>query len=256
MRQPVVVTGGTGTLGRAVVTRMIEAGHEVRVVSRRPAPTADRPGRQWATADLLTGAGVPAAVAGGPVIVHCATSNSAGKDITAAEALIKAAAGSGCRHLVYVSIVGVDRVPLPYYRGKLAVEKLVESSPVPHTVLRATQFHDLLRRMFARLATLPVMPVPDIAFQPVDVADVAARLAGLAEGDPVGRAADLGGPEVRRATDLARIYLTATARRRVALPVRLPGRTFAAYRDGGHLAPEHPDGRITFAQYLAARPRR
>ena len=188
-----------------------------------------------------------------PVIVHCATANRARQDVRAADVLFAAAARAGCRHLVYVSIVGVDRVPLPYYRGKRAVELRLEGSGIPHTIQRATQFHDLLRVLFAGSSRLPVMPVPDLDVQPVDVRDVAARLAALAAAGPIGAAADLGGPEVRSAVDLARAFLAAAGRSRRVRPISVPGKTFEAYRAGYHLVPGHPGGRITFEQYLAGR---
>jgi uncharacterized protein YbjT (DUF2867 family) len=246
-----VVTGGTGKLGRVVVDQLIAAGHEVKVMSRRRSPAEGRPRCQWATADLVTGEGVGAATSGSGVVVHCATSGSGSKDVTATKNLIEAARHADSPHLVYISIVGVDRVPLGYYRGKLAAETLVERSGVPHTILRATQFHDLLRVLFAWTAKLPVMLVPALRFQPVDVQEVAARLVELATGDPVGRAADMGGPQVRDAADLARAYLAVVGRDRAVLPVRLPGKAGRGYRLGGHLAPNHAVGRTTFEQYLA-----
>jgi uncharacterized protein YbjT (DUF2867 family) len=251
MDSPIVVTGGTGVLGRAVVERLEEAGHRARVVSRRPAPDSGA-GREWATADLLTGTGVAEGLAGSRAIVHCATSGTAAKEVEATAAVIDAAERAGCPHLVYISIVGVDRIPFPYYKGKLAAERLVETSRVPSTIVRATQFHDLLRVLFSGAARLPLMLVPGFRFQPVDVHEVAARLAAVAVGDPVGRAPDVGGPEVAHATELARTYLAATGRRRRIVPVRLPGQTFRAFRAGGNLVSDGVTGGITFAQYLAA----
>jgi uncharacterized protein YbjT (DUF2867 family) len=253
MDLPIVVTGGTGVLGRAVVESLEEAGLRARVVSRRPAPESGA-GREWATADLLTGSGVGEALGGSRAIVHCATSGTAAKEVKATAAVIDAAERAGCRHLVYVSIVGVDRIPFPYYKGKLAAEGLIERSGVPSTILRATQFHDLLRVLFAGAAKLPVMLVPGFRFQPVDVNEVAATLAGLATGEPVGQAPDVGGPEVAHAADLARTYLAATGRRRRIVPVALPGRAFRAFRAGGNLVSEGTTGGITFAQYLAVHP--
>lgn len=157
--------------------------------------------------------------------------------------------------MLYISIVGIDRVPLGYYRGKLRAERLIESSGVPYTILRATQFHDLLRVLFAWSSKPPVMPVPAVRFQPVDAAEVAARLAELAGGEPVGRARDMGGPQVREAADLAKAYPAADGRRRRLATVRLPGRTFDAYRRGQHLAPDQPSGTTTFERYLAEHPR-
>lgn len=248
MQQPILVTGGTGALGRHVVDRLSGAGHDVRVTSRRPREGVEN----VVAADLLTGDGVDAAVDGVDTVVHCATTMNGSKDVRATETLVAAAERAGCGHLVYVSIVGVDRVPFGYYRGKLAAEQVVARGGVPYTVQRATQFHDLLRIVLAGAARLPVMPVPNLPFQPVDTGDVAVRLAELVSAEPAGRAPDMGGPEVRRLRELAGAYLAVVGKRRVVLPVRAPGRTFRAFGEGGHLAPDGATGRVTFEQYLAA----
>jgi len=201
--------------------------------------------------DLTSGAGIDDAVRGATAIVHCATGPRGDTALT--RTLIDAARRSGDHpHLLYISIVGVDRVPLGYYREKLAVERLVEGSGLPWTIQRATQFHDLLDRLFRALSHSPVLPVPAAtSFQPVGVGEVADRLVHLAGAAPAGRPADLGGPQIRPADDLARTWLAATGRRRAILPVRLPGSVAKGYRDGGHLCPEHADGQLTFAEYLA-----
>ncbi|MFD1150634.1 SDR family oxidoreductase [Saccharothrix hoggarensis] len=251
MNERVLVTGGTGLLGREVVERLVRDGRDVRVVSRGHRTWVGR--HEWVIADLRSGDGVAEAMSGVTTVVHCATAFGRQVEPVLARTMAEAARRA-CAHLVYVSIVGVDRVPLPYYQGKLAAERVVEESGAPHTILRATQFHDLLRALFASAARSPVMPVPAVPFQPVDAGEVADRLADLALGEPRGRVADLGGPRVRSARDLAGAFLRATGRRRPLLPVRLPGRTFRAYRAGGHLAPDHADGTVTFEDYLAAHP--
>jgi uncharacterized protein YbjT (DUF2867 family) len=249
---PILVTGGTATLGRALTRRLLDAGKQVRVLSRQPRPADADLALNWVVADLTTGAGLESAVRGAGTVIHCASDGrTPGADIEAASRLLAAARG-GRPHVVYVSIVGVDRVPLRYYREKLAVEQLVERSGLPWTVLRATQFHDLLLTMFQRLSKLPVMAVPaGTSFQPVDVTEVAAQLVRFASGPPVGRATDLGGPQVRTAADLARSYLRSRGRRRPVLPVRLPGKVARAYRAGGHLAPGQRAGGRTWEQFLA-----
>jgi len=248
--EPILVTGGTGTLGRAVVRRLLAQGRPVRVLSR----TAHTPGEHgWAVGDLVTGEGVDAALAGVGSVVHCATSNGK-RDVEATRRLADAAGRAGVSHLLYVSIVGVDRVPLGYYRAKLAAERVAEESGLGWTVLRATQFHDLLLKLLGGLAKSPVLPLPSgFRFQPVDVRDVAERLADLVVAGPSGRVADVGGPEVRRLDDLARAYLRARGIRRPLLPVRIPGATARAYRAGLHLAPDRTVGAITFEQVLAER---
>ena len=239
----ILVTGGTGTLGRLVTERLRSDGHEVRVLSRHTQPYA---------VDLRKGgAGLEAAVAGVDTIVHCATTQTGG-DEKAAENLVAAARRAGVGHLVYISIVGVDRVPYPYYRTKFAVEKLIEESGLGWTVLRATQFHDLLVMVFKALAKLPVLLLPArVSDQPIEVAEVAARLAELAAGAPAGRVEDMGGPEIRTFESLARAYLKATGRRRAVVNVPLWGRAYREFRSGGHLAPEHAVGKGTFEEYLA-----
>ncbi|MFJ7076415.1 SDR family oxidoreductase [Streptomyces sp. NPDC098781] len=241
----ILVTGGTGTLGRLVTERLRTGGHEVRVLSRHAQPYA---------VDLRKGGpGLDAALAGVETVVHCASSPSGG-DEQAAGRLIAAARRAGVRHLVYISIVGVDRVPLGYYKAKLAVEGLVEESGLGWTVLRATQFHDLVVQVLGTMAKLPVMLLPAGAKdQPVEVAEVADRLAELAVAAPAGRVEDMGGPEVRTFDSLARAYLKATGRRRPVLHVPLRGKTYRAFRAGGHLAPEHAVGKGTFEEYLTRR---
>lgn len=246
MTRTVLVTGGTGTLGRALVARLQDCGDLVRVLSRQPRP--NRAG--WVTGDLATGAGLDAAVEGVDVVVHCATTNGK-RDVATTDRLIAAVRAAGAAHVVYVSIVGVDRIPLPYYKAKLAAEHVVSGSGVPFSIQRATQFHDLLVRMFGVQRFLPALLVPSgTSFQPIDVRDVASRLAEVVSGDPAGRRPDIGGPDIRRGDDLARAYLRAVARRRWVLPVRAPGAIASGYRAGHHLAPEHRDGSITFEQFL------
>ncbi|MDQ0402644.1 SDR family oxidoreductase [Streptomyces sp. NPDC000349] len=241
----ILVTGGTGTLGRLVTERLRTDGHEVRVLSRHSRPYA---------VDLReNGGGLDAALGGVETVVHCATSPRGG-DERAASNLVAAARRAGVAHLVYISIVGVDRVPFGYYRSKLAVERTVEESGLGWTVLRATQFHDLVVQVLQALAKAPVLPLPaGIRDQPVEVAEVADRLAALAAGAPAGRVADMGGPEVRTFESLARAYLRATGRMRAVVKVPLAGKTYRAFRAGGHLAPGRAVGTGTFEEYLAAR---
>ncbi|PTM94536.1 SDR family oxidoreductase [Streptomyces sp. VMFN-G11Ma] len=238
----ILVTGGTGTLGRLVTERLRADGHEVRVLSRHTPPYA---------VDLRKGgAGLDAAVDGVDTVVHCATTQTGG-DEKAARNLVEAARRAGVRHLVYISIVGVDEVPLGYYKAKLAVEKLIEESGIGWTVLRATQFHDLPVMIFRALAKLPVLLLPaGVRDQPVEVAEVAQRLAELAGQAPAGRVQDMGGPEIRTLESLARAWLKSTGRRRAILNVPLWGRTCRAVRQGGHLAPEQATGKGTFEEYL------
>ena len=240
---PILVTGGTGTLGRVVVRRLRERGDEVRVLSRRE-------GDGLVTGDLASGRGLDTAINGVGAIVHLATTNRDDTAIT--RNLVDAAERNGRPRIVYQSIVGVDRIPLHYYGGKLASERIIAESRLLWTVLRATQFHDLVATLFRVQRYSPVVLAPAFSFQPIDVRDVTTRLVELLDADAAGMAPDLGGPEVRPAPELARAWLDARDSRRAIWRFSLPGRRFGAYRAGENLVPGEPYGTITFDQFLGA----
>ena len=259
MTSRILVTGGTGTLGRQVVPRLREAGCDVRVLSRRTHEAAD--GIEYATGDLLEDEGIQAAVEGAGIIVHCAGSSKG--DDEATRNLVRAASLAGAQHLVYISVVGVDRIPVVsgidrmmfgYFGSKLAAERVVAESGLPWTTLRAAQFHDLLLTVAQQMAKLPVIPVPaGFRFQPVDAGEVAARLVELALGTPAGLVPDIAGPRVYRVADLLRGYLRARRKHRLIVPVRLPGKAARAFRAGANLAPERAVGHRTWEDFLAER---
>jgi uncharacterized protein YbjT (DUF2867 family) len=263
MTSPILVTGGTGTLGRLVVARLRACGGDVRVLSRHSHASGD--GIEYVTGDLRTGEGIDAAVDGVGTIVHCA--GGATGDAEKTENLARAALRAGAPHLVYISVVGTDRIPIvgfgrlpfSYFRSKLNAERVVAKSGLPWTTLRATQFYDLALMVARTLTKLPVVPVlARFRFQPVDTDEVAARLVELALGEPAGEVPDLGGPRVYRMVDLLRTYLRATHQRRLAVPVWLPGKSARAFRAGGNLiperdAPEHAVGHRTWEEFLAER---
>ncbi|MCQ4082973.1 NAD(P)H-binding protein [Streptomyces sp. RB6PN25] len=258
MRDTILVTGGTGVLGARVVQRLAEGGRPVRVLSRRlrwaDARVPEK--AEWAVGDLAEGTGLDAALDGVGTVVHCASDPRRWKnDVTGARHLLAAARKAGSPHVLYVSIVGIDKVPFGYYRAKLEVERLVERSGLPWTVLRATQFHDLVLVIGQQVGRLPVVPVPSgVVLQPVDVGDVAVRVAELAVGEPAGRAPDLGGPAEWRLAEAVRAVLRAKGRRRPVVEVPVPGAAIRAVREGALLVPGDRMGRRGFEEFLAAAP--
>lgn len=256
----IVVTGGTGVLGREVVRRLTDA--NVRVLSRRENPELPA-GVRGVRGDLRTGDGLADALDGIDVIVHCASNGGFGDaraDVGATRRLLtaaKASSGAGQGpHLVYISIVGVDLVPYGYYQAKLAAETLVRDSGLPWTILRATQFHDLALALASVLCAGPVVPAPTgMRSDLVDAGEVAQRLADLALGEPAGRVPDMGGPQTLSIRDVERAYLDATGRRRPIVPLPLRGKVAAAFRAGGNLLDDGVRGTRTFTEYLADRKR-
>jgi uncharacterized protein YbjT (DUF2867 family) len=233
----ILVTGGTGSLGRPTVEHLRAAGHTVRVLSRRTGP-------DLVTGDLTTGQGILAAVDGVDMIVHLATGLGK-RDVQQTRNLLDVAPAS--THVVYMSIAGIDRIPLSYYRYKLEAERLLESRAA-YTILRATQFHNLLDRVFG--LKVPALFAPAASLQPIAVDDVAARLTELVAEPVSGRAPDIGGPEVRPLPELAHAWKAARGSRRPVVPVRVPGKVFRAFSDGAALVDGPPYGTITFDEYL------
>ena len=262
MAAPILVTGGTGTLGRQVVPRLREAGREVRVLSRAGRGDGGH-GIELVTGDLATGEGVEAAVAGAEIILHLAGTQK-GDELKAAT-LVRAARGAGARHLVYVSVVGADRIPVTsavdramfgYFAAKRAAEQVIADSGVGWTTLRATQFQESLVLVVRQLARLPVVPVPaGWRFQPVAAGEVAERLVELALGAPSGLVPALGGPEVYGLAELVGGWLGVRGRHRPVVSVWLPGRAARAFRAGANLAPDRAVGHRTWEQFLATQER-
>lgn len=258
---PVLVTGGTGTIGRVVVERLVAAGREVRVLSRS-APPEPLFGATHVAGDLATGAGLHEAVAGVGTVVHCA--GGASGDDDKARALVAALQRAGVRpHIVHISVVGVDEMPIEsgvdralfgYFAAKLGAERAIVESGMPWTMLRSTQTHELTLETFRLLAKMPVTPVfAGVRLQPIAAAEVGERLAELALGEPRGLVADVGGPEVHAMGELARDALQHLGKRRAVLPVRLPGGAARAYREGANLSPEHASGAVTWDAFLQQR---
>jgi uncharacterized protein YbjT (DUF2867 family) len=256
---PILVTGGTGTLGRLVVARLRAAGCKVRVLSRTSREAGE--GIEFVTGDLATGEGIEAAVERAEIIVHCAGSSKGDED--KARNLVQAASRAGARHLVYISVVGADRIPVVsgvdramfgYFASKLAAERVVADSGLPWTTLRAAQFHDLILMVAQRMAKLPVIPLPvGFRVQPVDAGEVAGRLVELTLGTPAGLVPDMAGPQVYGMADLLRGYLRARGKHRMMVPVWVPGKAARAFRAGANLAPERAVGRLTWEEFLAER---
>jgi uncharacterized protein YbjT (DUF2867 family) len=260
---PILVTGGTGTLGRLVVARLRDAGCTVRVLRRRnrEREQGGEEAVEFVTGDLATGEGIEAAVEGAETIVHCAGSSKG--DEEKALNLVRAASPAGVRHLVYISVVGADRIPVAsgidramfgYFAAKHAAELAVAESGLPWTTLRATQFHDLFLTTAQQMARMPVIPVPaGFRFQPIDADEVAARLVALALSTPAGLVPEMAGPRVYGMAELLRGYLGARHKRRLMVPVRFPGEAARAIRAGANLSPERAVGHRTWEDFLAKR---
>ncbi|GAA0356962.1 SDR family oxidoreductase [Actinoallomurus spadix] len=253
MSSTILVTGGTGLLGSQVVPLLHQAGHRVRVLSRHDRAPGD--GVEYVAADLMSdddGERLDKALTGVRTVLHLA-GGPKGDDV-ATRNLVEAARRAGTvEHLVFISVIAADAVPLGYFTRKAESERIVAASGIPYTILRAAQFHDLALKTVRAMAKAPVLPAPGgIRWQPVDSRTVAARLAELTLGDPAGRVPDLAGPRVYTLEELQRGYLAAVGKRRMRLPIRVPGKVGKIYRSGANLNLDASTGGETWERFLAA----
>jgi uncharacterized protein YbjT (DUF2867 family) len=256
----IVVTGGTGGLGQRVVARLRDKGRNVRVLSRHRGDSQE--GVEYMIGDLVTNQGVEEAISGAEIVVHCAGVGKIKEDTAQAQNLVIAANRSGVRHLVSISVVGAERIPVrsavdrsmfAYFASQRAKELVIEQSGLPWTNVRATQFHDgFILAMVRAMSKLPIVPLPaGTRFQPVDADEVANALVELALDAPAGQVPDIAGPKIYDSESLLRSYLAAIGKHRPILKIRMPGAAAAAIRKGANLAPDRAVGRRTWEEFLA-----
>jgi uncharacterized protein YbjT (DUF2867 family) len=237
----ILVTGATGSLGTPTIDLLVQSGHTVRGLSRHPGPAR-------VVADLSTGVGLADALAGVTTVVHLATGANA-HDSQQTRVLINALAAHPVGHLIFMSIVGVDRHSLAYYRDKYLSEQLIAASGIPYTILRATQFHSFVAKLFIAQRRLPVTIVPSFSMQPVSVEEVAERLRELLDASPSGRVRDLAGPEQVSFRELAHQWNTAHSRRRPVWALPFLGAAGRSFSEGIHLSSLPGDAHVPFFAY-------
>jgi uncharacterized protein YbjT (DUF2867 family) len=258
----VLVTGGTGHLGRDVVRLLKDQQHQVRILARQP---GREPSVDWVGGDLATGEGVEDALSGVQTVVHAATSSPAAQrgrfrvgdffrsppdvDIDGTRRLLAEARRVGVEHFVHVSIVGVRQARVPYSRVKAAAEDLVRTSGVAYSIVPATGFYWLLARFLDNLAPRRIWPLPsNLVLAPVDSADFAEYLVECVTDGPHGVREGFGGPEDLTMVDIARQYRRARGAQRRIVPLRLPSAAIRAL--GPQTCPGGRKGRTRWSKWL------
>ena len=243
----IVIIGGSGLIGSKVVTRLREQGHQA-------VPASPDSG-----VNTLTGEGVAAALNGADVVVD--VSNSPSFEDTAVMTffqtsttnLLAAEAAAGVGHHVALSIVGSDRAPgSGYLRAKVAQEKLIRSSSIPYSIVRATQFFEFLKSIADAATDGNTVHIPPVLFQPIAATDVAMAVSTVAVGAPMNRIGEIAGPEQFRFDEFIRLGLRARQDPRVVI-ADPHARYFGTELDERTLVPG-PDaslGKIRFEDWLA-----
>jgi uncharacterized protein YbjT (DUF2867 family) len=240
----IAVAGGTGCVGTYVVEALHARGDEAVVLARSTG------------VDITTGVGLDEALRGVSTVIDVSNvttlsrSASIGFFEAATRHLLESGRRAGVSHHIALSIVGIDRVDSGYYAGKRRQEELVESSPIPATVLRATQFHEFVAQVVDR-GQGPVALVPRMRTQPIAAREVAQALSAMVSEAPIGLAPELAGPEALELTDLASQLLHARGSRRRVVPIRVPGKPGQAMASGALLPTgPGPRGVQTFDEWL------
>ncbi|SEH01240.1 Uncharacterized conserved protein YbjT, contains NAD(P)-binding and DUF2867 domains [Nonomuraea solani] len=244
----IVIIGGTGLIGSKVVDRLRVRGHEA--VAASPATGVD----------TLTGEGLAAALTGAQVVVDVTNSPSFEDAAvlefftTSTANVLAAEARAGVGLHVVLSIVGIERLPASgYFRAKVAQEKLVEESPIPYTIVRATQFFEFVQGIADAATDGDTVRVPPAAFQPIAADDVADAITEAALEPPRSGTIEIAGPRRYPFDELVRIALTAWKDpREVVTDPRAA--YFGAVLDEGSLVPAGDGahlGKIGFEDWLA-----
>ncbi len=243
----IAIAGGTGTVGRHVVTAARAAGHDPLVLSRA------------AGVDLMTATGLAGRLDGVDAVIDVSGTGSlsARQAIrffgTVTSNLLAAERAAGVPRHVALSITGAAKANCGYYAGKAIQEQKVMDSGTGWSMLRTAQFHEFAAQTVNRGTVVGIQIVPAMRCQPIAASEVAAELIRIAEGAPHGLEPDLAGPREEDMPDLVRRSLNATGKRRPVLRVTVPGAIGKVMRDGGLLpAPGTRLGTQTFGQWLAA----
>ncbi len=248
----IVVIGGTGLIGSKTVAILRQGGHEVVAASPKSG------------INTITGEGLKEAMAGAQVVIDLANSPSfEDKAVleffeTSCRNLLAAEAAAGVRHHVALSIVGTDRTPdNGYFRAKVAQEQLIETSAIPYTIIRSTQFLEFLGRIADSCADGNVVRVSPGLFQPIAADDVAAIVAEVALAAPRSGIVEIAGPERAPFNEIVARYLKAVGDPREV--VRDPeARYYGGRVKERSLVPlgEARLGRIGFDEWLRRSPAR
>jgi uncharacterized protein YbjT (DUF2867 family) len=226
----IAVAGGTGVVGKFVVTATENAGYDVVSISRRSG------------VDIRSGEGLAKALKGVDVIVDTTNAGTTNREKATAfftdvtRQLQTVGAGEGVARMVVLSIVGIERVPgYGYYEAKLAQEKAALAGSLPTTIVRATQFHEFPAQILSRTQFGPIALMLKMMTQPVAARSVGEVLLQTAVTPPTSTMTEVAGPEVADLVSLARMVNQHRGTRAWVIPFTLPGSAGKAMRSGSHL---------------------
>lgn len=247
----ILVTGGTGSLGSSFEQIGLSHGMDIRIDSRNK-PVGEK--SNWFYLDVETGEGLDEAMKDVDVVFHTATNpikryNEV--DVNGTRRLLEACKKYKIKHFIYPSIVGINKIPMKYYECKLRVEDMIKHSWIPYTILRATQFHSLVEKLFQAFSRYPVTILPrKMKFQTISVEKVAADFIEIFQKGPQGIAEDIGGPEIMTIKEMHDIWKTTLSMKRGLIPIYLPIPVIRSFVKGYNTNPNIKTGTTTWGNWL------
>ncbi|GAB3914984.1 SDR family oxidoreductase [Mucilaginibacter boryungensis] len=249
----ILITGGTGTLGREIIKQLSYPGQQITVITTQEDPGLPKE-VNIVKGDLSHSQSIQDAVTNADIVIHCASNplNAQIVDIDGTWNLLASINKEKLKHFIYISIAGIDKSDFPYYKVKYNVEQLVAEANVPFTILRATQFYEfVLNRMIKPYDTGKSLTIPaGLKFQAIDISEVAGKIAGLMESTPKNETITIGGPAVQTIEEMAQAYLDVQNRKDELKTEQLSGARFDMLRSGINVCPENAFGTKTWQQFL------
>ena len=253
--EKVLVTGGSGTLGREVVNELLSQHYETCILTSKENTVMSGNCRIF-VGNLEKNTGLKDALNNTDVVIHCASNpkKSLKVDIEGTRNLINAIDRNKTRHIIYISIVGVDKSNYPYYKIKVDVENIIKECGIPFTILRTTQFHNLVLNIISGLETIDgIINVPQgMKFQSIDVGEVAGYLVELIKGDGCGLLPDRGGPEILGIEEIVKSYLEISGLKNTFKLCEIKNERNDMFSSGINLCPSNKYGKISWRQFLLA----
>ncbi|HEY5328100.1 MAG TPA: NAD(P)H-binding protein [Mucilaginibacter sp.] len=249
----ILVTGGTGNLGKEVVHQLINKSYQVSILSSQQNLEFDKAVEIF-KGDLGENTGLVEAMADADIIVHCASSPKDPQkiDIEGTGNLLAAIDKNKTRHFIYISIVGVDKSDYPYYQAKYKVEKMIAESGLPYSILRTTQFHSFIYNMIKSFVSDDnSIQIPQgMRFQPIELKEVAVRIVQLVENGATGLLPHTGGPQVLSIEDMVLSYLNIFGLHQIFQPMPIGSPRYDLFRSGINLCPANAVGLTTWEEFL------
>lgn len=250
MSANILVTGATGNLGKHLCVLLEAAGLEYITTTRNKSMANDK----QVFLDLKTGEGIIEACQNKKTIFHLASGTKKANrqtEVDSVKQFMDVAKKNGLEHFIFISIVGIEKVPVKYYKYKVEAENIIKDSGVPYTILRATQFHEFIENMLNGFLKYKIGFLPlKGKNQPVETKLVAQKLLDIYKAGPVNGTVELGGPEVLTFKEMATAWQAYTGKKKIIIPVPPMGKALSAINSGALTNGILTKGSYTWEQYL------